>query len=131
MAIKYISFGNNRNALGYDDSSSNPSIEVDDPIKCNAAPSDPAHVLRQEDLGGLSVAAQVVVDIDDPSSELSLISGNTSTLLIAFQATPGPNIATLYIWDSGVAAGEYIPYVVAGSSGNWIAIGGKYNSIVR
>jgi len=76
---------------------------------------------------GLLVSGQAVTDIDDPSTELNALTGDGNTsLLVCYEASAGvPDEFTIYLWDSDAGA-ENVPYTVDGSSGLWIAIGGKY-----
>lgn len=88
------------------------------------SPTEDQHVLRKIDIGGLELAALSVTDIDAPT-ELASLSGSASTMLLAYQTQAGANLWTLYSWDSDGVADS--PWVVAGSSGYWVAIGGRYS----
>lgn len=74
-----------------------------------------------------SAAKQSVVNINDPSSELASIGGATGDLIIVYQDAD-PTQATKYVFDSTVTVANNIPFIVAGTSGKWIACGGKYTN---
>lgn len=80
------------------------------------------------------ITREVVVDIDDPSSELGLLSGAfDGDLLIAVQENVGvEDNLTLYAWDSSVAGGDNTPFTIDGVGGRWIAFAGRYvNQILQ
>lgn len=78
------------------------------------------------ELGGLIPSAISVSDITNPT-ELGSYTGTGSSLALVYEIGGGVNKATLYVWDSAVVSGANSPFVVAGLSGYWIAIGGTYN----
>ena len=47
--------------------------------------------------------------------------------MLAYEVDGGINKATIYVWDGTVSGGADSPWVVAGSTGFWVAIGGAYN----
>lgn len=68
-----------------------------------------------------------VADIDDPTAELANYKGiYNGSLAIAYQAAANCSIYTIYAWDSAVAVSTGTPYCVPGSSGYWVAVGGRY-----
>lgn len=74
-----------------------------------------------------SMYAISVTSIADPSTELANYAGRTTgALLIAYQTGAATDVFTLYAWDDADSGGADVPYAVAGSSGFWIAIGGRY-----
>ncbi len=73
------------------------------------------------------ILAIAVADITDPSTEMANYAGRANgALLVAYQVDVATNLWTLYTWDSADTGGADIPYVVAGSAGFWIAVGGMY-----
>jgi len=91
-------------------------------------PSADEHVLRLQDMAGRVLAPVAVSDIDDPSTELGALSGAAGVLVVVYQVGADEDESTLYSWDSAVSTGVDVPFVVAGSSGFWIARAGKYNN---
>lgn len=77
--------------------------------------------------GGIaSLEAIAVVNIDSPT-ELNAIAGTVvGERRVAYQVIAADNVYTVYYWDSADSSGVDAPYVMAGSSGFWIAAGGKY-----
>jgi len=74
-----------------------------------------------------TVYAIPVTSIADPSTELASYAGRAAgALLVALQVGAATDVFTLYAWDAADSGGADVPYVVAGSSGFWIAIGGRY-----
>lgn len=75
-------------------------------------------------------AAQVlsVANIDSPGAELNLRAGSVNgALCLVTQNIAGANAWTLYAFDSASSAGVSSPYIVAAlTSGQWIAVAGKY-----
>jgi len=68
-----------------------------------------------------------VADIDNPATELADYAGAAAgATLVAYQADAATDFATLYVWDSADSGGADSPYVVAGSSGYWVAVAGVY-----
>lgn len=67
----------------------------------------------------------VVTSVDAPDLS-SYVGAAVGALLIASQANANANEYTIYAWDNADALGVNSPYVLAGSSGFWIAIAGKY-----
>jgi hypothetical protein len=68
-----------------------------------------------------------VADIDDPSSELSSQGGDTGDVLLVYE-DDDPSEQTFYVFDSTVTAIDNVPYLVAGDSGKWVAVCGKYQN---
>lgn len=88
------------------------------------APSGPVTATTIATATALSVA-----NIDDPSAELSLLAGTISgETRLCYQTVVGANEWTLYAWDSSSTAGASTGYRVNGSSGQWIAVAGKYEN---
>lgn len=83
--------------------------------------------MRATEFIGVPVMGVSVVNIDDPSAELNLLSAsNIGGLLAAYQVTGSANDPfTLYLWDTDAAA-ENVPYSIDGVGGTWIAVAGKY-----
>ena len=90
------------------------------------APAGDGEIVRLIDLSDCILAPLSVVNIANPATELGGKVGSAGTLILAYQVKAGKDDATLYEWDAASTAGANIPYVVAGSSGFWNAIGGKY-----
>ena len=75
-----------------------------------------------------TVFAIPVADIDDPAAELVGYAGRAAgALLVAYEVGAATDVFTLYAWDAADTGGANSPYVVAGSSGFWVAIGGRYS----
>jgi hypothetical protein len=96
-------------------------------IKLTQSPTDGAEIVRLDDLDGRVFAAVEVADIDSPDAELNTITSVVGGMVWAYQVNAGLNYWTAYTFDSSVAAGVDSPWVVAGSSGYWIAVGGRYS----
>ena len=126
MAIKYVRIGSSSQVFGYDDSVFPTAISTDSPIEINAAPTDSSHALRLADIGGITIAAISVANIDDPSTELNALTGDATSLVLVYQIGAGANASTLYTWDNAITGSENVPYIVDGATGYWISIGGKY-----
>jgi hypothetical protein len=131
MVKRAVTFGSLLNWHVYDDNDPDHSPipkagSVTAPIFVDAAPVDNEDVLRLNELGGLTPSAIAVSDITNPT-ELGSYTGSGSSLALVYEVGGGVNKATLYVWDSAVASGANSPFVVAGLSGYWIAIGGTYN----
>ena len=131
MTLRAITIGGSPNLWLYDDNTPDfgvigKAVEVTQPIKIDALPVAGTDAIRLDELGGLTPSAVSVSDITNPT-ELGSITGSSSSLLLAYEVGGGVNKATLYVWDSAVASGANSPFVVAGLSGYWIAIGGAYN----
>lgn len=131
MTKRAITLGSLLNAHTYDDASPDhaaisKSIQVTQPIFIDAPPVAQEDSLRLAELGGLTPSAVSVSDITNPT-ELGSYTGSGSSLLLAYEVGAGENRSTLYVWDSAVSGGANSPYVVAGLSGYWIAVGGLYN----
>jgi hypothetical protein len=78
--------------------------------------------------GLASAIGLAVANIDDPSAELSLIAGLVvGEFRLCYQTVAGANEWTLYAWDSASSAGASTPYRINGTSGQWIAVTGKYH----
>lgn len=91
------------------------------------APTGDEEIIRLTDIDGRLLTPLSVANIDDPSTELGGKAGVAGALILVYQVKAGRDEATLYEWDVASTAGVDIPYVVAGSSGFWNAIGGKYS----
>lgn len=79
---------------------------------------------------GSSIMATSVANIDDPSTELASVSGSAAGDLGIVYEINGGSVAdeyTLYAWDTESLTANS-PYIVSGSGGTWIAIGGKYTN---
>lgn len=131
MVKRAVTFGSLKNFHTYDDNDPDHSPipkagSVTAPIFVDAVPVDNEDVLRLQELGGLTPSAIAISDITNPT-ELGSYTGSGSSLALAYEVGGGVNKATLYVWDSAVASGANSPFVVAGLSGYWIAIGGTYN----
>jgi len=87
-------------------------------------PTDENHLLRLGDADNRILAPMEVVDINDPSAELAGKVGIPGTLILVYQINATRDEATLYAWETANSDGVDIPYVVAGSSGFWIATAG-------
>lgn len=75
-----------------------------------------------------TVEAVAVADITNPS-ELGSIAGSVAgERRVVYQADAADDVFTTYFWDSADSSGASSPYVVAGSSGFWIAAGGRYTN---
>lgn len=126
MAIKYIRLGSSTNVFGYDDGTFPKSAEYPGPVSVLGTPVDPNDALRLSDIGGITIAAISVANIDDPSTELNALTGDATSLALVYQIGAGANSSTLYTWDDAITGSEIVPYIVDGATGYWIAIGGKY-----
>ena len=81
---------------------------------------------------GVATAGSVqqvnVSDISAPDTELASKSGeDDGNVLIAVYTGSGNNAFTIYLWDSSSATTDS-PFVVAGSGGHWVAVGGRYTN---
>ena len=92
------------------------------------APTEDDHILRLSDANDRILAPLAVTDIDDPSIELLEKAGIPGTLVLVYQIKDTGDESTLYEWDTANSSGADIPYVVAGSTGFWNAIAGKYTN---
>jgi len=99
-------------------------------IYLDDTPTEDGEVIRLEDLNRVLLTPLEVTDIDDPSTELNAIEGSLSTMLLVYEVEATADVFTIYVWDDTNSAGEDVPYVVDGSTGYWIAIGGKYNNFL-
>ena len=90
------------------------------------APTGDDEIIRLVDLSDCILTPLSVVNIANPAAELGGKAGSAGTLILAYQVKAGKDDATLYEWDAASTVGANVPYVVAGSSGFWNAIGGKY-----
>jgi len=107
-------------------------IYTEGKMRADGAPTNDEDVVRLEDVNSRLISPIPVVDIDDPSAELVLYGGDAGSVIVCYEVEADANQITVYEWDSACAAGINIPYVVAGSSGFWIAVAGKYtNSEVK
>lgn len=94
-------------------------------VRIEGTPTALTNAIRLKDLQGAIVPVDVA-DIDDPSAELATLSADEQgEILYVRQVTTEGNPATIYMWDTAVAAGANPPGVVAGDGGYWVAIGGR------
>ena len=82
-------------------------------------------------IGGVSsvysnIALISVVDIDSPTELGSYKGAEVGSILIAYKVEAATDQHIIYAWDEADTGGASAPYVMAGSSGFWVAIGGKY-----
>lgn len=96
-------------------------------IRLTQAPVGGDEIVRLDDLDGRVFAAVEVADIDNPDAELNLIASVVGGMVWAYQVNAGINYWTAYTFDASVSTGADSPWVVAGSSGYWIAVGGRYS----
>lgn len=69
-----------------------------------------------------------VASLANPATELAAYAGDSvGALLVAYKVDAATNEFTVYVWDSADSGGADVPYVVAGSSGYWVACGGRYS----
>lgn len=82
--------------------------------------------------GAIATAeALSVANIDSPT-ELGSIAGTVvGEKRLCYQTVAAANEWTLYAWDSASSTGASSPYRVDGSSGQWIAVAGKYDNGAR
>lgn len=73
-----------------------------------------------------TVQLVTVLNIDTPTELALYESTESGGLLIATEEIATANAYTIYTWDSANSAGPTGPYIVAGSSGYWTAVAGKY-----
>ena len=74
------------------------------------------------------VRAVSVASLANPATELAAYAGDSvGALLVAYKTDAATNEFTVYSWDSADSGGADVPYVVAGSSGFWVACGGRYS----
>lgn len=92
------------------------------------APTDDNELMRLGDSNERILAPLAVTNIDDPSIGLGAISGTVGVIILVYQIDAAIDEGTLYEWEAANSDGADIPYVVAGSSGFWIAIAGKYSN---
>lgn len=76
---------------------------------------------------GSGMPKTAVANINDPSTELASLTGATGDPRIVYQDSD-PSISTLYVFDSTITAPNNSPFIVAGTSGKWIASGGRYTN---
>ena len=68
-----------------------------------------------------------VADITNPAAEMAAYAGvSAGALMVVYEEIADKNLTTLYTYDVSVSGGANSPFVVAGSSGFWLAIGGRY-----
>ena len=91
-------------------------------------PTGDDELIRLGDSNKRILAPLSVTNIDDPSTELGAIVGTAGALILVYQVDAATDEATLYEWEAANSGGADIPHVVAGSSGFWIAVAGKYGS---
>lgn len=78
---------------------------------------------------GGGVTALSVVNIDDPSLELNVMSGTTKgELILVYQMTTGTDQWTMYAFDDADSNSENVPYRVDGLIGMWTATAGKFTN---
>ena len=78
MALRQIRIGSLVDIHQYDDGDYNKSIEVEDPIKCAAAPTDGSDVLRLDDVGAsVGDVYGPAVSVDSDLVEFDGITGKT------------------------------------------------------
>jgi hypothetical protein len=56
------------------------------------------------------------------------VGGTAGVIIIVYQVDAATDEATLYEWEAANSGGVDIPYVVAGATGFWVAVTGKYGS---
>jgi len=130
MTKRAITIGSLVNYHVYDDNSPDhdpisKAIQVAQPIFVDAPPVDPEDVLRLNELGGLQPSTLSVADITAPV-ELNALTGSVTSFKLVFEVDTGPDNVTLYRWDAAVSSGANPPFIVAGLSGFWTAIAGRY-----
>lgn len=82
-----------------------------------------AEPVRSDTVRRVSVAS-----LANPATELAAYAGDSiGALLVAYKTDAATNEFTIYSWDSADSGGADVPYVVAGSSGYWVACGGRYS----
>lgn len=70
-----------------------------------------------------------VANIDDPSAELGAIAGTVKgEFRLCYQTVAGVDEFTLYSWDNASSTGASTPYRINGTSGQWVAVTGKYHN---
>ncbi len=135
MAIKKAWVGG-RGPLQYDDTdvySDDPALflqgaRIEGQIIVESAPTAANHVLRFGDVTTYRVLNVEVADIDDPTDELANYDGGDAVMILAQEVDVvlGGDSYTLYAHDSSASSVSSSPYAVAGSSGFWIAVAGRY-----
>lgn len=82
-------------------------------------------------LGDIDVAIQSieVVDITDPTPELEQLTGESGSIVVAYQAPASSDLITLYSWATNNSRSLTTPFVIPdiGATGFWIAVGGKFS----
>ena len=116
----------------YPDGSAMRSGRFEGPVRIDGAPSADTDAVRLLELNAAKsalVRPVAVADIDDPSMELAAYAGSRALpYLSAYEAVDGgDDKVTLYVWKEDYASGASAPYVVAGTGGFWVAIGGEYS----
>ena len=106
------------------------ALVTDQQLIVTESPSLDDHVARYSDIQGKILNPVAVTDIDDPSTELNALAGAAGVLLLAYEVGANADESTLYAWDNAIGTGEDVPYIVAGSSGFWVAVAGKYSNAV-
>lgn len=102
-------------------------VRVDGPIKVDTPPAADEEVMRKVDTDARMFVPISVSDIDNPT-ELGSYGGDAGASMICYEVEAAANQITLYEWDNANSAGADSPYVVAGSSGYWVAVAGKYTA---
>ena len=81
---------------------------------------------------GTTLVSTPVVDIMNPSAELSLLSGNAGdTMQVRQERASDEDYVSSYIFDTSGVATENIPFSVNGSGGQWILLTGRpYSNMI-
>lgn len=81
------------------------------------------------DAGAIAGAeALAVANIDSPTELNSRAGTVAGERRICYQVAAGDDVYTIYAWETANSGGVDAPYVMAGSSGFWVAIAGKYTN---
>jgi len=82
---------------------------------------------------GTTLVSTPVVDIMDPSVELSVLGGNAGdTMQVRQEIAAAEDCVSTYIFDTSGIAAENIPFSVDGSGGQWILLAGTpFNRITE
>ena len=135
MASKFVKLGLRK--VLYDNAQVDPEtsegvqgIRVEEQIYVETTPTSDYHVLRLGDLSTYLTKKVEVVSIANPSVELNLLAGSSrGSLLTVTQTSDVTGLGTVYMWDEDSTATENSPYIIDGSTGSWIAIGGTYTAL--
>lgn len=114
----------------YPDGAAMRSARFEGPVRVDGAPSADTDTTRKLELDALKAALirpVEVADIDDPSEELAAYAGSRSLpYLFAYEVVEdGDDLITLYGWREN-SLGTSTPFIVAGTGGVWVAIGGQF-----